>query len=583
MKMKERITKLYERKGKGIYSIIKKDTKFKKEICDYVPFVDPTKTIEQLYCIMNDIREPVLCQHCKTEKVTFKNLKLGYLIYCSKACTSRATREKAMGTIKKNHGGLHHTQTKEWKDKNPSSFRNPETQQKAQDKIDFTKRNKTRKDNLMKNYGVDNIMHIPEIKEKVVNNLNNKTTEEWDNIVKKRMDTHMEKYGKYFNNTEKTHKQFKDKYWDTMVNMLSIKNVAPNFDKEEYLDYKNHDNEYEFLCLECGKTFKIDVSVHGFEVKRIKCVCQKYRSKYEQEIVRWLHEVKPDIVIMPNYRIKLECDIYLPEYDFGIEFNGLYWHNDTIITDKKYHFNKTMYFKENGISIMHVFENEWLNKKEIMKSMIMNRLGLNKSVYGRKCEIKEISVDEYKAFCELNHIQGYNSASIKIGLFHGDEIVGSMSFSKKGDGYENTRTCFKKGLHVLGGTNKMFKYFLNKYNPKEIISFCDIGLFGGKSYLNMGYKLHSYSIDYFYFKGTDVKRRYECQKHLLVSFLDEFDTKLSEYENMRRNGYMKVNCAGNYKFVYENLEYVVVSEEVIKPKSGKKTLFERNNLTNGTK
>ena len=43
------------------------------------------------------------------------------------------------------------------------------------------------------------------------------------------------------------------------------------------------------------------------------------------------------------------------------------------------------------MDLIHVFEDDWLYKKEIVKSMIASRLGIYKEkIFARKCQIKEI-------------------------------------------------------------------------------------------------------------------------------------------------------------------------------------------------
>ena len=92
-----------------------------------------------------------------------------------------------------------------------------------------------------------------------------------------------------------------------------------------------------------------------------------------------------------------EIDIYIPEIKLGIEFNGLYWHSEEGGKDSKYHLNKTELCESNGIKLIHIFEDEWLYKKNIVKSRLKNILGLTENkIYARKCEIKEISSRDSK-------------------------------------------------------------------------------------------------------------------------------------------------------------------------------------------
>jgi len=156
-----------------------------------------------------------------------------------------------------------------------------------------------------------------------------------------------------------------------------------------------------------------------------------------------------------------EIDIYLPDYKLGIELNGNYWHS--FIGGGKsmsYHINKTKLCHEQEIKLIHIFEDEWLFKGDIIKSMIINRLGIIKNrIYGRNCIIKEISNKEKKKFINKNHIQGDGVDKIRLGLFNDDILVSVMTFSKenrshntngKNNIWELSRFCSKKDHVIIG-------------------------------------------------------------------------------------------------------------------------------------
>jgi hypothetical protein len=46
--------------------------------------------------------------------------------------------------------------------------------------------------------------------------------------------------------------------------------------------------------------------------------------------------------------------------------------------DKNYHLNKTNLCNEKNIRLIHIFEDEWYNKKEIVKSKLTHILNKNK-------------------------------------------------------------------------------------------------------------------------------------------------------------------------------------------------------------
>ena len=72
---------------------------------------------------------------------------------------------------------------------------------------------------------------------------------------------------------------------------------------------------------------------------------------------------------------------------------------------------------------MHIFEDDWIYKEEIIKSILLNRLGIiENKIYARKCELKEVSYKDSKEFLDNNHIQGNSMSKHRIGLYYNDEL-----------------------------------------------------------------------------------------------------------------------------------------------------------------
>jgi serine/threonine protein kinase len=97
----------------------------------------------------------------------------------------------------------------------------------------------------------------------------------------------------------------------------------------------------------------------------------------EIKLIDFIKEVYKDKIISKDRSIlkNLELDIYLPKIKLAIELNGLYWHSE-LYKNKNYHLNKTKLCEEKGITLLHIFEDEWLEKLEIVKSIIKNKLNL---------------------------------------------------------------------------------------------------------------------------------------------------------------------------------------------------------------
>ena len=187
-----------------------------------------------------------------------------------------------------------------------------------------------------------------------------------------------------------------------------------------------------------------------------------------------------------------EIDIYIPSIKLGIEYNGSYWHSE-LYKSPNYHQEKSLLAKEKGIQLIHIFEYEWINKQEILEYLIKSKLGIfEKKIPARKCIIKELQNKEYQDFCNKNHLQGECGAKVKLGLFYQDELIQVMSFgvprfTNKYE-WEIIRECSKLGYIILGGKERLWKYFVKNYNPKDCISYCDFSKFTGNSYLKLGFE-----------------------------------------------------------------------------------------------
>lgn len=187
-----------------------------------------------------------------------------------------------------------------------------------------------------------------------------------------------------------------------------------------------------------------------------------------------------------------EIDIYIPELKVGFEYNGCYFHS-TEYKEKDYHFRKKQIAKEAGIDLYFIWEDDWQNKQDLIKSLIKSKLGAIKNkVYARNCKLKELSYQEAYDFLENNHLNGYAIAAYKLGLFYNDELVCVMTLGKSRfnkDEMEIIRFANKLGITVIGGASKLFSYFKKKYlNNRKCISFAHNDISNGNMYIKLGFK-----------------------------------------------------------------------------------------------
>ncbi len=336
--------------------------------------------------------------------------------------------------------------------------------------------------------------------------------------------------------------------------------VKPMFSSNDYKDAK-YNTLYKFQCCRCGNIF--EDTLYSGNIPRC-LICHPYnqfKSQIELDIIDFLKSI--NIQSKHHDRSILngeEIDILIENKNIGIECDGLIWHSELFgKKDKQYHLNKSNLAESKGISLIHVWDWEWSNKKELIKSIILNKTNNSEKIYARKCEIKEITNKQKSEFIKINHVQGNDNPLIKIGLFFNNELVSVMTFTRsrydKNYEYEMSRFCNKLNTSVVGGASKLFTYFITTYNPKSIVSYCDKRFFNGKVYINIGMKfIGNTSPNYHYFNKNNCVpiNRLRFQKHKLQAILKSFDPSLTEWENMQLNGYDRIWDCGNLKYEWKS-------------------------------
>lgn len=281
--------------------------------------------------------------------------------------------------------------------------------------------------------------------------------------------------------------------------------------------------------------------------------CAVTQSNGEKELIDFIRSITDDVITGDRTILNgKELDIYIPSRNLAVEFDGLKWHS-TEFKDKNYHLNKTDECSKKGIKLVHVFEDEWNNKKSVVKNRIRHLLGASSiKVYARRCTVSEISYELAEKFCNKYHIQGACPSCVNIGLFYKGRIVAVMTFGKarftKRYSWELLRYCTLGNVSVTGGAGKLLAHF-RRYNTGSIITYADRRWSDGNLYKQLGMTYIGVSAPSYYYVKNGVRfNRVQFQKHKLSLTLENFDASKSERANMLDNGYTQIYDCGCYKF-----------------------------------
>lgn len=331
----------------------------------------------------------------------------------------------------------------------------------------------------------------------------------------------------------------------------------------EYGELLNNKQWLEHQLFELNKSVTQIASELGIYVPQVTAYMTKHGiptnykykngSSYEEIIANYIEEL--GYGFERNIRMEqlngLECVVFIPRYNIGIEINGLYWHSDKF-KDHNYHAKKKQYAEENGIKLLMFTDHEIQNQLVIVKSIIRNALGLSKRIYARNCVVKELTPSETETFLVNNHIQGKaGHPKYRLGLYHNGELVSCMTFGPprfdKTHNIELIRFCNVVGHTVVGGASKLLKYFINNYPCVSIVSYANRNRSDGALYTTLGFEHIGISKpSYSYVKGSKVVSRYQAMKHKLPNLLEIFDETKSEQHNMLANGFYRLYDCGNH-------------------------------------
>jgi SepF-like predicted cell division protein (DUF552 family) len=536
---------------------------------------------QRLYSLLNDIKEIPKCNICNEKELRFINSEKGYSNYCSTKCTSNSpeVKKKRIDTNIKKYG-----------------TENPAQSNDIKQKI---------KDTFLENYGVDNPNKTKEVRDKIKAtnqerygsntvltdiSKNNRSDLDWKSIREKSKQTIFNEIGLYTKTgtrewKEKVSKTVKEKYGEEIEHYSQSKTVKQkklnnqleriksryNNNNYEFISYDNSETELTLKHLVCNKQFSEQIIFiqQRYNLDIELCVHCKTPghiliSKGHNELIEYIKSIYNGNIIINDRRqiSKTELDIYLPDLKIALEFNGLYYHNELKKT-KTYHQDKTLLCNKNGIRLIHIWEDDWNNKKTILKSIIKSKLGyLSNKIYARQCIIKEIKKDDEKLFLNHNHLQGYNQQSfLSLGLYYNDELVSLINFSKKRISLGNSslneiellRYANKLEYNIVGGFSKLLSYFKKNYVFNELVTYGDLSFvdIDNNVYSKNGFKFIKVTEpDYFYIVNSIRQHRFNYRKDILVK--QGFDKNKTEKQIMLDRKLYRIYGCGNLKYKFIN-------------------------------
>jgi hypothetical protein len=511
---------------------------------------------EKLYCYVHGITKKPKCYLCKKE-LKFNGYKDGYNKYCSIICRNNDPELKLFGDknpMKRNESKLKSRKTRELRygDENYNNIlKSKKTKKIKYGNENYNNRKKFRETNLDR-YGNENYTNREKAKKTSLLRYGDEHYNNREKVVK----TFLERYGcEYYNNGEKTKKTNIVKYgvehyihsnehkqncylktikrWSEKLN-ININDLEYDGESFTIHNYCNKHNEFSINRYVLRNRL-------NYKIKSICTICNPVseNSSIKENEIREFIENNLKLSTEKIRINKKEIDVYVPSYNIGIEFNGLYWHSELFL-NSNYHLNKTINCEKQNIQLIHIFENEWVYKRKIVESIIKSKFNIyERNINITNCEIKEIKTSTSKKFIINNHLDNIVS-NINIGLFHENELISVMTFNRENDieQYELLNFCNKLNTNIVNGFNVMLEYFKKNYQPK-VISTSINRRFDNGNILKENKFIHIENTkpNYYYFKAHE----YKLYNHLELNDV-----------TIKSNNYLKIYDCGRMNYILKS-------------------------------
>lgn len=282
-------------------------------------------------------------------------------------------------------------------------------------------------------------------------------------------------------------------------------------------------------------------------------VCSPKVSSGEDEVHAFLLEIGIDNIVRNTSKVirPKEIDLYLPERKMAIEFNGVYWHS--VYHNKGSHATKTEMCTALGIQLIHIWEDDWRLKQEIVKRLLKNKLGIKDetTVYARKTKV--VSIDKHKAieFFNRNHLLGYTSGTYYVALETDDVVVAAMILTRRGDVLTLNR--YATSCNVPGGHSKLVSWAEKNIEYSTMVTFADLAVSNGDLYEKTGWtKDKVLKPDYMYVVGNKRVHKFNYRKDRFKKDPSlEYDPNMTETALAMLNNIPRIWDCGKIRYTKE--------------------------------
>lgn len=256
---------------------------------------------------------------------------------------------------------------------------------------------------------------------------------------------------------------------------------SKNGDLDPTLIGRSYEEKVWWLCS-LGHEWEVSphTRTNGKIWKSDGCFVCKNVSKVEEEVKQFLLSL--GLKVESSNRTILggkEIDLWIPEKKVGIEVNGLYWHREEV-KGKDSHYEKWSLSNKARIQLVQLWEDDWKLQPELIKKVLVQKLGLSlkKRNSAQELTVGSVTSERAATFLKESHLQGFAYGASYLALIDARDretlqalLVLDIESDVNGKVLNIVR--FATQDSVIDGFAKLLSHAIKTHQPESITAVDD--------------------------------------------------------------------------------------------------------------
>ena len=311
-------------------------------------------------------------------------------------------------------------------------------------------------------------------------------------------------------------------------------------------------------------------------------------KRYQTRLTEMVQALVPNSTVLSDDHTVLpsgkELDIVVPDHHLAIEFNDIFSHSEqAIVTVHRrprphgYHAAKTREAREQGYQLVHVWEDDWLHRRELVLRALAHRLhavdrlpdvlpDINplacQRLYARNLTARRVHGGIARRFWQDNHLQGPVHCTVNIGLYDQDGVLRALlGVGRKNhgsrvslpDGTWDIQRYATLGV-IVGGFTKLLAYAETLIPVDMWTSWSDDDISDGGMYQAAGFTVDKRQAPSYSYVGRKTKwERVHRSTYTKQRFINDpdltYQSGQTEHEAALANKLYRIYDAGKTRWV----------------------------------